>query len=449
MGDPVAKADLYDALARVGKALGSGKRLELLDLLAQGERSVDALAAAAGLGLTTASGHLQTLKQAGPVATRREGTCIHYRLAGPDVAALYTRLRDLAGARSPQAAAARDTYLGPNDTQHLTRDELLRRARTGHVTVLDVRPAAEYAAGHIPGALSIPSTNSKPDSPTWPPTPTSSPTAAAPTASWPTTPSAYSPSTAAAPPASSTACSNGVSPTSPSRPHDQPDAHRRRHTSAASPTETTSAAPTVHDDSVRTPNSRSDSPPPGQSPPPSVPPACLPSACPSPASPDSPDAAVPLGVAGAPAGSVERWVSVDDRCTATPTANSAAEASCGSANTSGSDPARRPVWVLIGKAFRAASSPDTKRRTVDLQPDLKVKPGPEPARGPPSRPPAGSAAAQVVRWPAPRGSPRRWRLGWAGHLVRVCRGSPVNRRPCPLSRPASASAPSPAVCGRA
>jgi rhodanese-related sulfurtransferase/DNA-binding transcriptional ArsR family regulator len=156
MGDPAAKADLYDALARVGKALGSGKRLELLDLLAQSERSVDALATAAGLGLTTASAHLQTLRQAGLVTTRRDGTRIHYRLAGPDVAALYTRLRDLADARSPQVAAARDTYLGPDDTEHLTRDELLRRARTGHVTVLDVRPAAEYAAGHIPGAVSIP-----------------------------------------------------------------------------------------------------------------------------------------------------------------------------------------------------------------------------------------------------------------------------------------------------
>ncbi len=156
MGDPVAKADLFDALARVGKALGSGKRLELLDLLAQGERSVDALARAAGLGLTTASAHLQTLRQAGLVATRRDGTRIHYRLAGPDVAALYTRLRGVAGHHSPQVAAARDTYLGPADTEQVSREELVRRARTGQVVVLDVRPAEEYAAGHIPGAVSIP-----------------------------------------------------------------------------------------------------------------------------------------------------------------------------------------------------------------------------------------------------------------------------------------------------
>lgn len=81
MGDPQRKAALYDAFARTGKALSSGKRLELLDLLAQGERTVDALAKASGLNLTTASAHLQTLKQAGLVATRRDGVRIHYRLA--------------------------------------------------------------------------------------------------------------------------------------------------------------------------------------------------------------------------------------------------------------------------------------------------------------------------------------------------------------------------------
>src|SRR5688572_12819883 len=116
MGDPVAKADLFDSLARVGKALGSGKRLELLDLLAQGERSVEALARAAHLGMTTCSAHLQTLRQSGLVSTRRDGTKIHYRLAGPDVAALYALLRDVAGTRSAAAAAARDAYLGANDT---------------------------------------------------------------------------------------------------------------------------------------------------------------------------------------------------------------------------------------------------------------------------------------------------------------------------------------------
>jgi rhodanese-related sulfurtransferase/predicted transcriptional regulator len=156
MGDPVAKAELFDSLARVGKALGSGKRLELIDLLAQGERSVEALARAAGLGVTTCSAHLQTLRQAGLVATRRDGTKIHYRLAGADVAALYASLRDVAGTHSAQAAAARDSYLGADDTETVNRDELLRRLAAGQVIAVDVRPGEEYTTGHIPGALSIP-----------------------------------------------------------------------------------------------------------------------------------------------------------------------------------------------------------------------------------------------------------------------------------------------------
>src|SRR5687768_13010855 len=123
MGDPAVKTELFDAIGRVGKALGSGKRLELLDLLAQSERSVEHLAAAAGLGVTTCSAHLQTLRQAGLVATRRDGTKVHYRLAGTDVAALYAHLRDVATVRSPQVAAARDTYLGADDTDAVDRDE--------------------------------------------------------------------------------------------------------------------------------------------------------------------------------------------------------------------------------------------------------------------------------------------------------------------------------------
>jgi len=156
VGDPVAKTELFDSLARVGKALGSGKRLELLDLLAQGERSVEHLATAARLGLTTCSAHLQILRQAGLVSTRRDGTKIHYRLAGQDVAALYALLRDVAGNRSAQAAAARDAYLGGGDTEAVDRGELQRRLAAGEVVAVDVRPAEEYAAGHIPGALSIP-----------------------------------------------------------------------------------------------------------------------------------------------------------------------------------------------------------------------------------------------------------------------------------------------------
>ncbi len=156
MGDAARKAELFEQLARVGKALGSGKRLELLDLLAQGPRSVADLAATAGLGLTTTSAHLQTLKQAGLLATTREGTTIRYRLADTDVAALYAQLRAVAAAHLPDVAAARRSYLRDEDTEQVGRDELLRRAQAGEVVVLDVRPALEYAAGHIPGAVSIP-----------------------------------------------------------------------------------------------------------------------------------------------------------------------------------------------------------------------------------------------------------------------------------------------------
>ncbi|MEV4731818.1 metalloregulator ArsR/SmtB family transcription factor [Saccharopolyspora sp. NPDC049426] len=156
MGDRDAKTALFDQFARVGKALGSGKRLELLDLLAQGERTVEALAREAELGLTTASAHLQTLKQANLVSTRREGTKVHYRLAGTDVAALYALTRAVASAHLPDVEAASNAYLGPDDAEHVSRDELLRRAESGDVVVLDVRPREEYEAGHIPGAVSIP-----------------------------------------------------------------------------------------------------------------------------------------------------------------------------------------------------------------------------------------------------------------------------------------------------
>ncbi|MBQ0924964.1 ArsR/SmtB family transcription factor [Saccharopolyspora endophytica] len=156
MGDRDAKTALFDQFARVGKALGSGKRLELLDLLAQGERTVEALARAAELGLTTASAHLQTLKQANLVTTRREGTKVHYRLAGTDVAALYALTRTVASAHLPDVEAASSAYLGPDDAERVSRDELLRRAESGDVVVLDVRPREEYEAGHIPGAVSVP-----------------------------------------------------------------------------------------------------------------------------------------------------------------------------------------------------------------------------------------------------------------------------------------------------
>ncbi|NED94479.1 metalloregulator ArsR/SmtB family transcription factor [Phytoactinopolyspora alkaliphila] len=156
MGEHVTDKQLmFEEIARVGKALASGKRLELLDLLAQAERTVEALAKSARLGVSTASAHLQTLKQGGLVATRREGTRIYYRLASPDVARLYANLRDVATTHLADVAVAVTEFLGP-EVEHVTRDDLLDRVRRGDVVVLDVRPAEEYAAGHIPGAVSIP-----------------------------------------------------------------------------------------------------------------------------------------------------------------------------------------------------------------------------------------------------------------------------------------------------
>lgn len=156
MGDRAAKTALYEQFASVGKALGSPARLELIDLLAQSPRGVEPLADAAGLKLSTCSAHLQVLKDAGLVASTRVGTRIVYRLAGRDVAALLDTVRAVAQARRPQTQAARRSYLGPEDVEVVDRDELLRRAATGEVVVLDVRPAVEYAAAHLPGALHIP-----------------------------------------------------------------------------------------------------------------------------------------------------------------------------------------------------------------------------------------------------------------------------------------------------
>lgn len=155
-----AKLRLYEAFAASGKALSNPSRLELLDLLSQGERTVDSLARAAGLNLTTASAHLQTLKQAGFVATRRSGARIYYRLSGDDVAELFALLRKVAEAHQPGVPAARDGYLLSGNPESavigtIDRDQLPERVAGGAV-ILDVRPAEEYRAGHIPGAVSIP-----------------------------------------------------------------------------------------------------------------------------------------------------------------------------------------------------------------------------------------------------------------------------------------------------
>jgi len=148
---------LYEQLARIGKAVASPSRVELLDLLCQGERSVDALARATGMSVTNTSQHLQALRSARLVETRREGTRVYYRLAGDEVCRFLSSLRVLARARLAEVEqVVRDYLEEPGELEPLTRSELLERAQQGDVLVLDVRPAEEYAAGHIPGAVSIP-----------------------------------------------------------------------------------------------------------------------------------------------------------------------------------------------------------------------------------------------------------------------------------------------------
>ena len=158
MANRAAKTALFDEFARAAKALGSGRRLELLDVLANGERTVEALAGEVALSVANASQHLQVLRQAGLVATRREGTSIHYRLAGPEVFELWRTLRTLAANRLAEVERLAAAYLGARDVlEPVTRGELARRLEGGDdLVVLDVRPAAEYAAGHLPGAVSIP-----------------------------------------------------------------------------------------------------------------------------------------------------------------------------------------------------------------------------------------------------------------------------------------------------
>jgi rhodanese-related sulfurtransferase/DNA-binding HxlR family transcriptional regulator len=156
MGERAAKDSLYAEFAAVGKVLGHPKRLELLDLLAQGTRSVEEIAAAAELGMSTCSAHLQTLREAGLVETRRDGKRVYYSLTGDDVAGLWDHLRRVAQQHRPQTEVARRTYLGPDDTEAVDSEELLRRLRSGDTVVLDVRPGPEYAGGHLPGALHIP-----------------------------------------------------------------------------------------------------------------------------------------------------------------------------------------------------------------------------------------------------------------------------------------------------
>jgi rhodanese-related sulfurtransferase len=156
--DRAAKTALFDEFARAAKALANGRRLELLDVLANGERTVEALAGEAGLSVANTSQHLQVLRQGGLVSSRREGTSVYYRLAAPEVFELWRSLRTLASARLAEVERLATAYLGARDQlEPVTREELARRLQDGDpLMVLDVRPAAEHAAGHLPGAVSIP-----------------------------------------------------------------------------------------------------------------------------------------------------------------------------------------------------------------------------------------------------------------------------------------------------
>ena len=151
-----AKTALFDQFALVGKAFSSGRRAELVDVLAQGERSVEALAEQIGQSVANTSQHLQVLARSGLVTSRRNGNRVVYRLAGEQVEALWETLRAVAAENVAGLHQAADGYLGDRDElEQVSRDELARRLGEG-VVVWDVRPGAEYEAGHIPGAVSVP-----------------------------------------------------------------------------------------------------------------------------------------------------------------------------------------------------------------------------------------------------------------------------------------------------
>jgi rhodanese-related sulfurtransferase/DNA-binding transcriptional ArsR family regulator len=151
------KDDIYEQLARLGKAVSAPKRLELLDLLSQGPRTVDALAQQAAIPIANASQHLQVLRAARLVEAEKRGLYVEYRLASEEVGTFFVALRALAESRLTEVAEVARSYFHERGVmQPVDADELARRVRTGEVTVLDVRPAEEYRAGHIAGAISIP-----------------------------------------------------------------------------------------------------------------------------------------------------------------------------------------------------------------------------------------------------------------------------------------------------
>lgn len=151
------KKALFGQFAQVAKAMSSGNRLEMLEFLAQCEYSVEDLAKVMGLGVANTSHHLQQLRHAGLVTTRKEGQRVFYRLNGEDVNELVGSLRNVAERHLAEVDQLVNTYLTRKDSMEpIPRDELMQRAKEGSVIVLDVRPPAEYAAGHLPGAVNVP-----------------------------------------------------------------------------------------------------------------------------------------------------------------------------------------------------------------------------------------------------------------------------------------------------
>src|SRR5215469_11885054 len=159
MADRAAKDALYEGFAEVARALASGRRAEIADLLAQGERPVEQIAAEIGQSVANTSHHLRAMARAGLVKTRRDGTRIYYALASDQVAALWSALTQVAAEHLAGLRQLAEAYLGSQDgIEAVSRDELAARLARGDVLVLDVRPAPEYAAGHVAGARSVPLT---------------------------------------------------------------------------------------------------------------------------------------------------------------------------------------------------------------------------------------------------------------------------------------------------
>jgi rhodanese-related sulfurtransferase len=151
------KDSIYEQLARIGKATASPKRLELLDLLCQAPRTVEVLAELSGLSVANASQHLKALREARLVTAEKKGLHVEYRVADARVGDFFRALRILAEGRLAELEQVTRQYLEQRGAMEPARgEELLRRVRDGEVTVLDVRPAEEYRAGHIPGAISVP-----------------------------------------------------------------------------------------------------------------------------------------------------------------------------------------------------------------------------------------------------------------------------------------------------